>query len=184
MSAVIVGGEALPQPPRRINFVGNGNEGDWTRGWGIYEQVAELLPHVARVGTRLELETDRCGLYVVRMPTTAGVVEALEAVAAKPCGCRVVVDVCADVWDPAAALVATDPRWWRVVARPYLERAVRAADLVTVPNPRLAEHVWLHLSRRVAVVPDCPDGEIGTEAMLAWSNATLLAVQRDRAGER
>jgi hypothetical protein len=169
----------LPQPPRRTNYVGSGNDLDWVRGRGIYEEAANLLPELVRCGDRLVLESDRCGLYVVRMPVVSGIVLTLERLAAETCGCRVIVDVCADLWTEGAELTAEDPRWWRTVARPLLERAVRVADLVTVPHPGLVDPV-LALNPRVAVVPDCPDGVSTTEAMLAWTHATAIACRRDR----
>jgi len=173
--------EDSPRWLRRVNYVGNGNDGDAVRGWGVFEQIARELPDLARMGTSLTLETDRCGLYVVRMSVTSGIVTTLERLATARCSCRVIVDVSADLWTAGAEITAADPRWWREVARPQLERAMRVADLVTVPvpHPSLIDAVSA-LNPRVAVVPDCPDGEITTEATLAWTQATMIASQRLR----
>src|SRR5512146_2512353 len=127
----------MPRLPHRVNYVGNGNDLDPVRGWEIFEGMERLTPGVARVGHDLRLETDRCGVYVVRLPVNAGMVETLERVSRLTCGCRVIVDVCVNLWSEDESendsLIATDPRWWRTVARPRLERAMRCADLVTVP---------------------------------------------------
>lgn len=178
----VVGGEPLPQPMRRLNYVGNGNELDAVRGLAIFDEVARHLPEIVRVGTSLRLETDRCGLYVVRLPVNAGTVEALETVATKPCGCRVIVDVCVDLWSENASITG-DARWWRTVARPQLERAMRCASLVTVPVPDLVDAV-MRFNERVAVVPDCPNGEVTEAALTGWMEAQLLAVSHRREGTR
>lgn len=176
-----MGGERLAQPPRRMNYVGNGNDDDRVRGLGIFEQTAELLPELVRVGTTLELETDRCGLYVVRMPANERLVAALDVIANLRCPCRVIVDVCANPWveggitgDEAAVRHWTDP-----ITIINLTRAVRAADLVTVPSLDVVDTVR-SINPRIAIVPDCPDGEVTTEAMVAWTHATMIAVQRSR----
>jgi hypothetical protein len=135
----------MPQPTRRINFVGANDVTDPVRGRRVFEEQGRLIPDLVVVSQSLQLETDRCGLYVVLMPCSVGIAERLEHVAALPCSCRSIVDVHADFWHPRAEL-AGDVDWWCEGDRiAVLERCIRAADLVTVPSPAL---------RRVAAEAD------------------------------
>jgi DNA-binding transcriptional LysR family regulator len=173
--------EDIPRPMRRINFVGANDDVDPIRGRTVFEVQAQVLPDLVRIGQGLLLETDRCGLYVVLMPASPGIAERLEHVAGLPCSCRSIVDVHADFWHPKAQLGgAVD--WWRSGDHlESLERCIRAADLVTVPSPEYVESL-LKLTPNVAVVPDCPDGELTEEAAAGWAQAMVLASGRPHGG--
>jgi hypothetical protein len=178
---VIIDGEDVTRRPGRMNFVGCNDVSDPLRGREMFERVAELLPEVARVSQNLNLETDRCGLYVILMPENPWIVAQIERLATVPCRCRVIVDVHANLWDETVPLTVEDPDWWGPETTRRLERSIRAADLVTVPTPALAAVVSA-LNPRVAIVPDCHGGD-DTAATLAWTQATLIAAQRDRGRE-
>lgn len=169
----------LPSLPRRVNFVGTNDVSDPIRGRQIFEEADRLIPGMVRVGQVLRLENSRCGLYVVLMPCSAGIAAMLEYVAELPCSCRVIVDVRADFWNPTARLSGDMDFWLQSGWVATLERCVRAADLVTVPSPAFVDSL-LELSPRVAVVPDCPDGEPTEEAVMGWSQALYLASARRR----
>lgn len=174
--------EDMPQPMRRINFVGANDEVDPIRGRPVFESTARVLPDLVRISQELLLETDRCGLYIVVMPGWPGIADRLERVAALSCSCRSIVDVHADFWHPKAQLGgAVD--WWRSGGDHLasLERCIRAADLVTVPGSAYVESL-LKLTSNVAVVPDCPDGELTEEAAAGWSQAMVLASAQPRGG--
>lgn len=173
--------EDIPQPMRRINFVGSNDEVDPVRGRAVFEAQARVLPDLVRIGQGLLLETDRCGLYIVLMPAWPWIAERLEHVAALSCSCRSIVDVHADFWHPKAQLGGAID-WWRSGDHlASLERCIRAADLVTVPGPAYVDSL-LKLTPNVAVVPDCPDGEPTEDAAAGWAQALMLASARSRGG--
>ena len=173
----------MAQPSRRINFVGSGNEGDRLRGMDYFKAQEEMFPDLAWTGTTLALERDRCGLYIVLQPGNPGVADALEHVASLSCGCHSIVDVHADFWSatPNPNLPdATPPEmwtWWHEGGHvAALERAMRAADVVTVPSVEYVSPVE-RFNPNVVIVPDASDNQDDTENAVAVARVWLEAIQ-------
>lgn len=173
----------MPGLAPRINFVGSGNEGDRVRGMEYFQVQQEMLPELARVGTNLALETDRCGLYVVLMPGNPGIADKIEHVASLRCGCHTIVDVHADFWQQNDNLPQVTARevwdWWFDGGHvAVLERAIRAADVITVPSTEYIPSVQ-QFNPNIVVVPDVSDDE-SEENAIAVARGWLEAIQISR----
>lgn len=162
--------------PRRIHFIGCNDFADPIRGRACFDYLARTQPDVVVVHYDhvLTPDVDRCGLYIILMPSSEPVAWMVETISKKPCGCRAVVDVHADFWTPGDH-VTGGRDWWERDGHIYnLERCIKAADAVTVPSVEYVESV-MEMNPRVAVVPDSPDGSITEEAGLAWEQAIMIA---------
>lgn len=169
----------LPEPTRRTVYVGTNETVDPIRGRGFFEEQARLFPELVTVGDELPPSGDRCRLAVVLMPANGAIATELEDVADLTCRCRAVVDVFVDLWTPDPAAGDAYLAWWRADGRrDNLEAAIHAADLVTAPRVEILTALLergLAAWDRVAVVPDCPDGEVTEAAAVGWAQALLLA---------
>lgn len=177
----------MPRKEARINFVAGGNDGDRVRGMEYFETQAEMLPDLACVGTSLTLERDRCGLYIVMQPLNVGIAERLEYIAAKPCPCHSIVDVHANFWEPVEGIPFIGGQeevfeWSHLsggVAN--LERAMKAADVVTVPTAAYVPVVE-QFNPNIVVVPDVADDS--EDAAWATAKGWIEALQIARRHKR
>jgi hypothetical protein len=129
---------------------------------------------MAVVSQNLKLETDRCGLYIILMPSSEAAAAMVEYVATRPCVCREIVDVHADFWTPGDHVTGGRDWWERDGHIRNLERCIKAADVVTVPSARYVDSV-MPMNPRVAVVPDSPGGHYTEEVAWAWQQAIMIA---------
>lgn len=161
--------EAQSPAVRRVNFIGCNDDSDPVRGSAVFEALAENAPEMAVVSQNLRLETDRCGLYIILMPSSEAAAAMVEHVTNQSCVCRVIVDVHADFWTPGEHVTGARDWWERDGHIPNLERCIKAADVVTVPSARYVDSV-MPMNPRVAIVPDFPAGEQTEETDAAWEN--------------
>lgn len=172
----------LPEPTRRTVFVGTNDNVDWIRGRGFFEEQARLFPQITLVGREFGPGVDRCQLAVILQPSDPGIIAQIEHSATQLCRCRVIVDVYVDFWTPNPEISPEYLAWWTAENRlRNLEAAIRLADITVVSRPELVEVLArARLTDRVAVVPDCPDGHETEAAIVAWTEALLLASARSR----
>jgi hypothetical protein len=175
----------LPPRQRRINYVAKGGFVDRPRGRELFEAQARIAPEMIRVGINFEVDRDRCGLWIVLMPSSENIAALLEDVSGKKCPCRSIVDVHADFWSEDAQPIDGSGRpviaeWRDNGLLDQLERCMRAADVVTVPRGGLVGSVS-QFNQNIAVVPDMPDDP--TEEQLVavsrgWVEAISIASAR------
>jgi hypothetical protein len=168
-------------PTRRINFVGTGNATDRVRGREFFEAQEQALPGMVRVESGMRVEADRCGLFIVLMPANVHLAETMEKVIASGCGCRFIVDVHADLWTPGFEPSGVEA-WRQGGLVEVLERCIRAADVVTVPNTAYVTSVG-QFNPSIVVVPDVadePDNDNVIAVTRGWAEAMSFAVRRQR----
>lgn len=165
-------------PPRRLHFIGSNDYADPIRGRAYFEHLARHHPDnlvTVHYDRALTIDVDRCGLFVIVMPASEAISEFFEYIATKPCGCRTIVDAHADFWTPSDRPGFGDVDWWESDGHIVnLERCMKAADAVTVPEPWYVDSV-MTMNPRVAIVPDSPGGHYTEEVAWAWQQAIMIA---------